>query len=195
MSLFEKETLPSAFEFDGRVYDMHTDFREWIKFESLMLDEDIMPQDKGLMLLQLIFPKIPPASDVGDFLIWFYSCGKKPPTAKSDKRLKSKKNAAAYSFEYDDGYIYAAFLEQYGIDLAATQYMHWWIFRALFKALHDCKFTEILGYRSMEIPQKISVERKKNLENLKSLYRLPKSLSEQQKIAEAKRIMEMYRRP
>ena len=39
MSLLSDEPLPTAFEYDGTVYEMHTDFREWIKFEMLMTDE------------------------------------------------------------------------------------------------------------------------------------------------------------
>ena len=34
MSLFDEE-LPMGYEYGGRVYEMHTDFREWIRFELL----------------------------------------------------------------------------------------------------------------------------------------------------------------
>lgn len=194
MSLISGAALPDKFEFDGAVYDMHTDFREWIKFEMLMMDEDIPSQDKGNLLLQLIFPLVPPADDIGDFLIWFYSCGKKTPRVKSKGKFTANKNAAIYSYEYDDGYIYAAFLEQYGIDLTAVDYMHWWQFRALFKGLHDCKLTEIMGYRAAKTDNKMPEKQKAHLLELKQVYALPKSLCEQQKILEAHRIMEQLRR-
>lgn len=196
MSLFDEE-LPMQYEYDGVTYEMHTDFREWIRFELLMADPDILPREKPLLLARLIFPIVPPDPKLSEFIIWFYSCGRKPPKVKSRKPAVSqsqKKNAAVYSFEYDDGYIYAAFLEQYGIDLTAVEYLHWWKFRALFKGLHDVKICSIMSYRSEEITSKTPESRKKQIAELKRIYALPKSLSEQQKIDEARRLMEMYER-
>lgn len=190
MNLFD-DTLPTEYEYDGVTYEMHTDFREWIKFELLITDPDILPREKPPLLARLIFPVVPPDPALGEFLIWFYSCGKKPNKGKSQKTAAKKQNAAVYSFEYDGGYIYAAFLEQYGIDLTSTEYLHWWKFRALFSALHDCRFTDIMGYRS-EDERDVPDYRKARLRELKRIYALPKSLSEQQKIEEAKKLMKQY---
>ncbi len=192
MSLFDEE-LPMQYEYEGVTYEMQTDFREWIRFELLMTDPDILPDAKPLYLAHLIFPVIPPDPALSDFLIWFYSCGRKPNKVKA-KSIAKKKTAAVYSFEYDDGYIYAAFLEQYGIDLTTVPYMHWWKFKALFKSLHDCKICTIMSYRSEEIDSKMPERRKTQINELKQIYALPKSLSEQQKIDEAKRIMEQYKK-
>lgn len=192
MSLFD-EPLPTSYEYNGVEYEMHTDFREWIRFELLMTDPDIIPRDKPLLLARLIFPVVPPDPNLSEFIIWFYSCGRKPPKVKSRKAVSPKKSAAVYSFEYDDGYIYAAFFEQYGIDLTTVEYLHWWKFRALFKGLHDVKICSIMSYRSEEITSKTPESRKKQITELKQIYALPKSLSEQQKIEEARRLMEQYR--
>lgn len=159
MSLFDEE-LPTAYEYNGVEYEMHTDFREWIRFELLMTDPDIIPREKPMLLARLIFPVVPPDPNLSEFIIWFYSCGRKPPKVKFRKAASPKKSATVYSFEYDDGYIYAAFLEQYGIDLTSIEYLHWWRFRALFKALHDCKICSIMSYRSEEITSKTPESRK-----------------------------------
>lgn len=191
MSLFN-EVLPMRYEYNGKTYEMHTDYREWIRFELLMLDEDVFPEDRIKLLPELIFPVVPPDPQLGEFLIWFYSCGRKANKIKSRKTSVHKSNAAIYSFEYDDGYIYAAFKELYGIDLIDIEYLHWWKFKALFRGLHDCKLCDIMGYRSEAVTSKTPDWRKKQIEECKQLYALPKSLSEQQKIAEAKRIMQKY---
>lgn len=189
MSIFN-DPLPESYEFDGRIYPFQTDFREWIKFELLMTDTDIAPRDKAYTLQRIIFPEeLPHDARLWDFILWFYACGKQQQNTKGT----GKKTAAIYSFEYDDGYIYAAFEELYGIDLIDTPYLHWWKFKSLFRALHDCKFTEIMGYRAEEIDSKMPASRQARIKQLKEIYALPRSLSEQQKIAEAKRIMEQLR--
>ena len=183
--------LPMNYQYNGIEYPFHTDFREWIKVELIMADEEILPNEKAGIIASIIFPKVPQDIKLWDFLIWFYACGKNPPTVKS-KKASSKKNTAIYSFEYDDGYIYSAFIEQYNIDLTTIDYLHWWKFKAMFKSLHDCKFTDILGYRSEEIDSKMSEKQKSRIKELKQVYGLPKSLSEQQKIEEIRRINERF---
>lgn len=59
----------------------------------------------------------------------------------------------------------------------------------MFRSLHDCKFTDIMGYRSEDV-DKAPEYRKRFLEDMKRLYALPHSLSEQQKLDELKRLKE-----
>ncbi len=185
------DPLPSAYEYEGRIYEMRTDFREWIRFELLLTDKDIPYKDKFGLLQKIIFPVVPPDPKLWDFLLWFYACGKKPARTDSKKASAgTKKQADAYSFEYDDGYIYAAFRELYGIDLVDIEYLHWWKFKAMFRSLHDCKITDIMGYRTEKITSKTPDYRKDFLNEMKKIYALPRSLSEEQKLNELRRIKE-----
>ncbi|MCH5192921.1 MAG: hypothetical protein J1F11_03095 [Oscillospiraceae bacterium] len=109
-------------------------------------------------------------------------CGKKRSPASAGKGEGGKKQSAIYSFRYDADYIYSAFLEIYGINLVSIPYLHWWEFRALFNSLHDCTFTDIMGYRAESITSKTPAYRKDYLKKMKKAYALPKSLSEQQRI-------------
>lgn len=183
-------TLPSAYEYNGMVYEMQTDFREWIKFDLLLTDEDIPMKDKFHRLVKIIFPIVPDDIALWDFIMWFYHCGKEHKPASSGKGGGGKKTPAVYSFRYDDGYIYAAFTEVYGINLSSISYLHWWEFKALFDSLHDCKFTDIIGYRAETITSKTPDYMKKHLTKMKKIYALPRSLSEQQKLDELKRMKE-----
>ena len=190
MSLLYEE-LPAVYEYGGKQYEIRTDFRDWIRFELLFTDRDVPMRDKKRALLQIIFPIVPPDPDLWEFILWFYQCGKEAHASKSDsKSVKAKKQAAVYSFEHDDGYIYAAFMDVYGLDLTELEYLHWWKFKSLFRGLHDCKFTDIMGYRAEEITKKTPDYRKDFLQDMKKLYALPRSLSEQQKIDELKRLKE-----
>ncbi|MCH5349197.1 MAG: bacteriophage Gp15 family protein [Oscillospiraceae bacterium] len=184
-----KGTLPSAYEYDGRVYEMRTDFREWMKFELLLNDEDICMQDKIYQLKEIVFPEIPEDIQLWDFIMWFYHCGNVREES-GGKNQTEKSRSRFYSFEHDLEYIYAAFLEIYGIDIFDVPYLHWWKFIALFKSLHDCMFTDIVGYRSEKITSKTPDYRKKFLNTVKKRYALPRSLSEQQKLDELKKMKE-----
>lgn len=186
------EVLPAVYEYGGKQYEIRTDFRDWIRFELLFTDRDVPMRDKKKALLRIIFPIVPPDPNLWEFILWFYQCGKEAHATKSgdSKSVKAKKQAAVYSFEHDDGYIYAAFMDVYGLDLTELEYLHWWKFKSLFRGLHDCKFTDIMGYRAEEITKKTPDYRKTFLQEMKKLYALPRSLSEQQKIDELKRIKE-----
>ena len=83
---------------------------------NLLKDSDIPITDKVGRLTEIIFPTVPSDEKLWEFILWFYKCGREPPKAKM-KSGKAKKQTAVYSFEYDDGYIFAAFMEVYGIDL------------------------------------------------------------------------------
>ena len=183
-------TLPSAYEYNGKIYEMQTDFREWIKFDILLTDEDIPMKDKFSRLIELIFPVIPDDSTLWDFIMWFYKCGKERWSAPAGKGSGAKKQSAVYSFRYDDEYIYSAFLKVYHIDLENVTYLHWWKFKAMFNSLDDCKFTDIMGYRAEDITSKTPAHMKEFLTKMKKIYALPRSLSEQQKLDELKRIKE-----
>ena len=185
------EELPAVYEYGGKRYEIRTDFRDWIRFELLFTDRDVPMRDKKAALLRIIFPIVPPDPNLWEFILWFYKCGKEAREVKSAKTkgAKAKATAAVYSFEHDDGYVYSAFLEVYGLDLTAVEYLHWWKFKALFRGLHDCKFTDIMCYRAEDLDEAPDY-RKRFLRDMKKLYALPRSLSEQQKIEELKRLKE-----
>lgn len=50
-------------------------------------------------------------------------------------------------YEYDGDYIYAAFMQNYKIDLMETG-LHWHKFLALLKGLSGTMLNEIMGYRA-----------------------------------------------
>lgn len=189
--LFEFDELPDVYEQNGKTYRFHSDYREWMRFETLITDSDVPEKMKTVLALRLIFPhELPPdIISAVKFLLYFYRCGT-PPRETENKTGIILSSRHVYSFEYDGEYIFAAFLEQYGIDLSDIKYMHWWKFHALFKGLHDCKLTDIMGYRSADISDDLPDSRKAFLLDMQELYALPVSLTEQREIDAAKRFLE-----
>lgn len=163
------DKAPSDIEVNNVVYPLETDFRVWIKFE-IMLTSNTAPKLSDILKLIFSNKQPPETQEAVEKVLWFYRCGK--PTNKATKSSSKQ----IYDYNYDDGYIYAAYLQQYKVSLSDVKYMHWWNFRSLFESLsEDTEFVKILGYRSMEINSKMSSEQKQFYSKMKKLYALPLS--------------------
>ena len=167
------DALPLSVELGGEEYPINTDFRYWILFEQMMQDRKLDDFQKMTQAMDLFFGNDgDPECDLQeamDAILWFYSCGKMDGNGKGGR---SNKRQEIYDYEADEDYIFAAFLDQYGIDLTIDR-LHWWKFRALFKALKsDNEIVKIMGYRAMEISADMPKEQQKFYREMKELYRL-----------------------
>ncbi|MDB2089449.1 bacteriophage Gp15 family protein [Clostridium paraputrificum] len=176
------DLVPTTVSIDNKEYEINSDFRTSILFELLMQDGTIEEDDKILMALQLYYPDIPEnIKKAIEQMLWFYRCGKDVSSSKGNG--KSKGVTQIYSFEYDDNYIYSAFLDQYNIDLQDIEYLHWWKFKAMFKALKDDNMiVKIMGYRSMDLSKVKDKEQKAYYKRMQKLYEIPISKDEQNKL-------------
>ena len=171
-------------------YPIATGFRTWVLFELLMQDDSVSPSEKARNAIELAFPEGISGSeslnDVIDAMIWFYTCGRTDKERKPGEENKDKDgeeaydiHERAYSYDYDDEYIYAAFRQQYGINLATVRDLHWWEFRAMFKGLdHNCEFAKIMGYRTAKVTSDMSKSEKAFLHKMKAIHALPLSQKE-----------------
>lgn len=83
-----------------------------------------------------------------------------------------------FSLKYDGDYIYASFLQAYGIDLIDNQNtLHWQKFHALLNGLpNNTKFAEVLKIRSWEESSSDSPEYKEKMRKLQDEYALPENI-------------------
>lgn len=158
-------------------------------FEEVLKDSNLDDLDKLQTALALYFPGV--GFDVGvveeafNALVWFYRCGNVPAETTEDTAAEDTEGAEPltdppFSYEHDADYIYAAFMQAYGLDLARTP-LHWWQFRALFRSLpEDTQLVKIIGYRTMKFPAKMPKEQRQHYEKLKRIYALPASADRQQ---------------
>lgn len=183
------DLLPKEVTIDNKEYEINSDFRTSILFELLMQDSSIGEEDKILMALQLYYPQIPMnINGAIEKMLWFYRCGK--DISKSKGNGKGKSVTQIYSFEHDDDYIYAAFMDQYGIDLQDIDYLHWWKFKAMFKSLkEDNEIVKIMGYRSIDISKIKDKEQKAYYNKMRKLYEIPISKDEREKLDDINNIL------
>ena len=167
---------------------LRTDFRESIKFELLMQDNKIDEQTKILQTLKLYYYDISKITDIKQAIndiLWFYACGKKEINVDNNEKGKTDNNKQIYSYEFDDEYIYSAFMEQYKIDLNSIKYLHWWKFKALTNSLNEnTQFVKIMGYRSIDLSKIKDKDMKLNYKKLKKQYALPDMRTTEQKEAD-----------
>lgn len=165
--------LPSTVVIGGTECPIHTDFRSGIRFELLVQEEE---EERKLLegLLEIYYDGmiLENMEEAIERALWFYRGGE-PEEKKSRTGVERKR---AYSFDIDWDYIYAAFLEQFRIDLQEVDYLHWWKFRAMFLSLSEnSRFMEIMGYRSIKLNRKMPKEQKEFYKKMQKLYAIPAS--------------------
>ncbi|NFK78259.1 hypothetical protein FDA95_06545 [Clostridium botulinum] len=182
------DLVPTTIEIEGGEYEINSNFRVSILFELLMQDNSISEENKIIQALQLYYPVIPPNINLAvDKMLWFYRCGKDILPSKGTGKGKSTQ---IYNFEYDDDYIYSAFLDQYRIDLQDIEYLHWWKFKAMFKALReDNEIVKIMEYRSMDLSKIKDKEEKSYYRKMQELYKIPIAKDEKDKLEEINNIL------
>lgn len=183
------DTVPTSVDIDGVEYEINSNFRYGILFELLMQDSTIEEKDKICMALDLYYPVIPTnINEAIDKILWFYRCGKNITSQKCTG--KDREATQIYSFEYDDDYIYSAFLDQYGVDLQDIEYLHWWKFKAMFKSLkEDNMIVKIMGYRNIDLSKIKDKEQKDYYKKMQKLYEIPVSKNEKEKLDEINNIL------
>ena len=185
------DSLPSTVNIDGTEYQIHTDFRTGIRFEELMRGRR-SDEEKIMGMLQMYYTAVPKDIEKAiDVILNFYSCGEEKKESKKNGPKKSQK--ALYSFSQDAPYIYAAFLQQYGINLnrIPDNSLHWWEFMALFESLDDdTLIRKIMYYRNVSTAGMSAKERKRILK-LKELYKLEDDIPTDAKTALAKKNADM----
>lgn len=175
------DLVPESVEIDRTEYKIRTDFRVSILFEMMMQDEELSNKEKLLKALELYYPIIPDnVEEAIEKIKWFYRCGKDIVKSNTNNKGESVK---IYDYEYDDDYIYSAFLSQYNIDLQDIRHLHWWKFKAMFKSLNeDNKIVKIMQYRSIDLSEIKDKEQNAYYRKMKKLYEIPRSTGEVEKI-------------
>lgn len=184
------DRLPETVFVGGMEYPIRWGFRTSLQFEIMMRDRRIPDKIKLRHMVSLYYQDIPPDwNGAIDAALWFYNHGKREQGESEKRRNRKKRNAAGYSFTQDGAYIYASFMEQYGINLQriGDGELHWWEFMALFEGLNEnTQMGKVLYYRGASTSG-MSGERRRHINEMKKLYALKDDIGCDMKAALAKR--------
>ncbi|MCM1258797.1 MAG: bacteriophage Gp15 family protein [Roseburia sp.] len=139
-----KKALPRTVRVGGKAFPIHTDYRVWMKF---VLEYQKWAKEgfqRTLDIKYLFTSSIPIFTCVEDYLdIMAFAF---PLQAVPHSENEGGEQVLFYDIDGD--YIYAAFLQQYGIDLIDKE-LHWHKFLALLHGItEDTKLGSIMAYRS-----------------------------------------------
>lgn len=162
----KRKGMQDAIEANGHTFLLNTDFRIWLEFPeriNAMSEGDFSGYD-GLFLE----PSPAPTQEVIEALGAFFHEKKEVP--------RSEGSSDTLDYDIDADYIYAAFMQGYGIDLMEED-LHWHKFLALLAALpDDTALSKIIGYRQYDGKDKDVCKKKQD-------WALPLRLMEADKAA------------
>ena len=182
------DTLPDTVEVDGRAFPIRSDFRISIMFELMIADKELSSKQKLEQMLTLYYEEeIPKDLDEAvEQILDFYACGKQRKKKDSNATKRKGITSPVYSFEYDDGMIFAAFYDQYGIDLNDIEYLHWWKFKAMFDALKaDNEIVKIMSYRATDLATIKDKHERSRIAKLQAIHAIPNNMSFDEKVSAA----------
>lgn len=166
------ENLPKSIEIKSDFFPIRTDFRTWIKVESILKDVNIPNEFKLSMIIivcDLFYGKTNIKKLNQDVIldsIFSFWRMFKPLNTKAKVT-----NDIAYSYDHDFDLIASAFRQQYNINLFEED-MHWFVFKSLFDGLNDnTLFKKIVQYRTIDL-SKAPKEQRKEYGELKEFYRI-----------------------
>lgn len=182
---------------DDKEYALDLSFNNVLKLFEMWRDEDVPEFVKphfGIRILtgetledftveemsevfNEVFEEHISLSTVEDNHVEYDLAGNPMKTTTSDE----PKEQAPYDIRFDGDYIYASFLQAYGIDLFDVQgKLHWKKFNALLSGLPEgTKFMEVIKIRKWKPQKGDSAEYKEEMRRLQKDYALPYEIVEE----------------
>ena len=180
-------TLPDTITVDGREYAIHTDFRDWIRFCEMLLDEDLTKVEKAYISMMLFKEQPEDVAKSVKALTNFYLMAE-PEEDQEELTEEVEEHTEetevtpkpVYDWTVDSAYIIGAFQKTYGIDLTNIKYMHWWRFKALFTSIIEFDLEERIGYRALDTSKIKDKDERKRLDRIKKSLMLKTNVSDEE---------------
>lgn len=179
MLAISQEELPTRITADDLEIPVSADFRSWIKADLIMKDRQIPKEAKLPVICQYIGLDLSRLDvtipDLWAGIFKFYMCEQEPRG-----EAVSSSSATAYRFDCDWWLIYAAFVQQYGINLLTAD-LHWFEFRALLDGLTEqTQFIKVVQARLRDT-SKLKGEEKAQAEKLKRYWKVPDDSAQEER--------------
>lgn len=155
---------PLPEEWNGYLID--TDFQTGIMINQCLNDDTLSESEQFYTAAELLFPEEKPSpEECGRAIAWYLT-----EYMHDNHATKGKDNAVpVMDFDVDQWRIYAAFLNQYGIDLNTAQ-LHWFTFMGLLSNLQECSLLHVMDIRNKKITSSMTKEEKAYYREQKTVF-------------------------
>jgi len=172
---------PGIVEISGHSFKISTDFKVILKILNIL--EETEDKDRaGKTALRLFYGNNMPDDVETAILAFLEFVSNKSEPEEPKETEASPEEERIFDMLFDSNYIYAAFLQNYGIDLIDTK-MHWWKFKTLVEGLpSNTKLSDIIQIRGQELPK--DSKQRAQMNRLKEAYKLPGKDKQDEQIAE-----------
>ena len=161
---------PEIVEISGLSFKINSDFKNILKILDLLDKTEDQSVAGKLALRKFYNNNIPDDVETAiEAFVGFIANKDEPEEVEDDEEQTEEERV--FDMLFDSNYIYAAFIQNYGIDLAECS-LHWWKFKALVDGLpNNTKLSDIIQIRSQEPPN--DTKQKAAINRLKEIYKLP----------------------
>lgn len=144
--------LPESAEIGGRVYELHTDYRDILQIIGYLNDQDRPEYLRWRIAIALFFEgQIPDENrqEAMEYLAAFIACG---------ENEDAKPGPVLLDWEQDARAIVADVNKVAGKEIRSLPYLHWWTFLSYFQAIGEGQLSTVISIRD-------KLRRGKKLEN------------------------------
>lgn len=168
-------------------YPIDSDFRTGIQISQCLADEEFSETERFYKAVDLLFlDERPYNGEAAKALEWFLS------EYHHDNNTGKKSEVVVMDFDIDQWRIYAAFMNQYHIDLNTAE-MHWFTFMGLLSNLNECSFIHVMNIRGKKLTPKMSAEEKNAIREAKKIFEIKPPKEERLSATEQKAVDEFMK--
>lgn len=155
-----QKVLPDTVIVSGSTFLIRPGYRNILRILRMLDDPELLPSHKPMLLRQWFYVEDAP----DDFLSPFYAF-------LAGEQKQDGSNIQTFCFEFDAPEIYAAFWQEYGMDLLQTE-LHWYQFQILLTGIMggENAFSRKVRLRTLDTSK---YENKAELERAKAAVQIP----------------------
>lgn len=177
---FFYEDLPRTVHVHGEEIPIITDFREYIRLLDMLKCEELNAMQRLTLLTQYFLYEIEidkeAISALAAFVVMDFDSNDENSGKEDDEEDTEESGAQKnlFSYEIDYPFILSGFLRDYGIDLEAVEYLHWWKFRMLLDGLsEDTEIKQRIMYRGINLSDIKDKDERKRISQIQKKIQLP----------------------
>lgn len=176
------DPFPDSIKADGKLYQVQTDFRKWLRFSDMNADKNIPEYEKSTALLMMLKQRplpVPTEALILELFSFYHAdaLNYHPEQDKEDEEAEPEEPAIrppVFHWCIDSAYVLGDFRRFYQIDLKSVVSMHWWEFLTLFSALpKESHCQERIAYRSADLSQIRNEAEKTRIRKIKRAIAIP----------------------